>query len=699
MILGQVCKQSFRERERVVALQSEQLLAEKRQMEVTLESAFDEAVAAINQRVREGRDEDEVMIRELTRECDSLEMNAGEVRAQWQRDVDSLEMHVGRVGQELNTEVDLVRTMGMREEGVARDRDMWYARHEELSEIQEETRMRHTAQGFRDQLLSGRPGVGETQQHYIGTPPPSPYPCESCLSPTTPAVMPPLSSTYTHRTPVASLLPFTHPSSTTHASRPPGIPPLPQPVSSIMGMSPASPHIGIGVTNSNSTATFGSSMFRTACDSTGTGTLEGGLDGENQRFVGGITTDGERNSLRRDREKLPKLEVKKPHDPTDTVHTVQRWLREVSMVLGTWTHDASGPELWRQIVTKAERDHALWTTLTPGQRAIQGGFTQGAFALPQTLGPLENQLRASLLEKDVLPQRVKTMAHLQQAQTPADIVILVYREYLPSEQTTRAHGLKLVEQPLRGAKTFKDGLQQIRHYMRDLRVVLTDLRGSPEPTRIFHAAQELVSGLMKVDLSFGTQVAILTRSTKVDIMCTMDSVWLFLEGLEAELSAAALKEEQSNARGRERDASGMMAAGTGGKPSGKPSGSGAGTSGNPGATGFKDVCRYYMSDNGCRDGGTCPNKHVPHVDRCLRCGSLKHRAKDCTRPRKLQNDADRTNPAAPPPKAPQGKAKAKGKPKAKPGGTGGSAESESGLGGTTSALAWALGDGLEGECL
>eukprot|EP00971_Amphidinium_carterae_P025794 508955-Amphidinium_carterae.2 len=230
-------------------------------------------------------------------------------------------------------------------------------------------------------------------------------------------------------------------------------------------------------------------MFRTACDSAGTtGTLEGGLDGENHRFVGGMAADGERSGSRRDRESLPKLEVKKPHDPTDTVHTVQRWLRE------------------------AECDHALWTTLTAGQRAIQRG-----------------------LHKELLPQ--------------TNNIILVYHEYLLSEQTTRAHGLKIVEQPLHGARKLQRyatlRLQQIRHYMRDLR----------------------------------------------------DIIHLFLEGLEAELSAAALKEEQcqSNTKGRERDASSMMAADTGGKPSRKPSGSRAGR--NPGAAGFKDVCRYYMSDN------------------------------------------------------------------------------------------------------
>eukprot|EP00971_Amphidinium_carterae_P161133 3195145-Amphidinium_carterae.1 len=97
----------------------------------------------------------------------------------------------------------------------------------------------------------------------------------------------------------------------------------------------------------------------------------------------------------------------------------------------------------------------------------------------------------------VLPQRVTT-AHLQQTQIAADIIILVYREYLPSE--------------LRGAKTIKDRLQQMRHYMCDVRVVLTDLWGTSEPTLVFHLG------------------------------------W------------------RQN-RGRERDASGMMATHMGGKPS------------------------------------------------------------------------------------------------------------------------------------
>eukprot|EP00971_Amphidinium_carterae_P110249 2184222-Amphidinium_carterae.2 len=103
-------------------------------------------------------------------------------------------------------------------------------------------------------------------------------------------------------------------------------------------------------------------MFRTASDSASTvaGTLERGLDGDNQRFVGGMATDGVRSAL---------------------------------------------------------------------------------------------ELRASLLEK--------TIAHSQQAQIPADIIILGYRE-LPSEQTTSAHGLKMVEQP--GGKNFPRWAT-IRHYL------------------------------------------------------------------------------------------------------------------------------------------------------------------------------------------------------------------------------------------
>ena len=55
----------------------------------------------------------------------------------------------------------------------------------------------------------------------------------------------------------------------------------------------------------------------------------------------------------------------------------------------------------------------------------------------------------------------------------------------------------------------------------------------------------------------------------------------------------------------------------------------------------KIPCKYFLSQKGCRYGGSCKNVHSMNelskgdrFKKCLNCGSEEHRAKDCGRPNK-----------------------------------------------------------------
>ena len=52
-------------------------------------------------------------------------------------------------------------------------------------------------------------------------------------------------------------------------------------------------------------------------------------------------------------------------------------------------------------------------------------------------------------------------------------------------------------------------------------------------------------------------------------------------------------------------------------------------------------CKYFLSQKGCKYGGSCKNVHSMNelskgdrFKKCLNCGSKEHRAKDCDRPNK-----------------------------------------------------------------
>ena len=66
------------------------------------------------------------------------------------------------------------------------------------------------------------------------------------------------------------------------------------------------------------------------------------------------------------------------------------------------------------------------------------------------------------------------------------------------------------------------------------------------------------------------------------------------------------------------------------------------------APGAKKMCQWFGSENGCRNGKSCTFQHswsgLSRAERCLLCGSKKHRAKDCTTP-KEDSSPDRSPPS------------------------------------------------------
>ena len=103
------------------------------------------------------------------------------------------------------------------------------------------------------------------------------------------------------------------------------------------------------------------------------------------------------------------------------------------------------------------------------------------------------------------------------------------------------------------------------------------------------------------------EVSQVYRSTNVKVLCNDQTFMETLNRLEIELSSRAHEDDEE--KRKQKSASLAMAAFTQ-KGSGKD---------KP-----KPVCRDYMTDDGCKNGGQCSFQHPATVGRCLRCGSTRH---------------------------------------------------------------------------
>eukprot|EP00971_Amphidinium_carterae_P308741 6135047-Amphidinium_carterae.1 len=64
------------------------------------------------------------------------------------------------------------------------------------------------------------------------------------------------------------------------------------------------------------------------------------------------------------------------------------------------------------------------------------------------------------------------------------------------------------------------------------------------------------------------------------------------------------------------------------------------------------TCRYFLSDDGCKNGRHCEAKHTPAKGKgCRNCGSLKHRSNECEYGKQLVKDKDKDKKKSAKPKA------------------------------------------------
>ena len=113
-----------------------------------------------------------------------------------------------------------------------------------------------------------------------------------------------------------------------------------------------------------------------------------------------------------------------------------------------------------------------------------------------------------------------------------------------------------------------------------------------------------------------------------------------LDLLGIELSSHAHQDEEEKRRQESANVA-IAASAAAGKGSGKS---------KPATT--KPTCRDDLTENGCTRGGQCSFLHPSAVGRCLRCGSPKHAATECKRPRQKKTAYPPTGKGRAPPKAP-----------------------------------------------
>ena len=308
--------------------------------------------------------------------------------------------------------------------------------------------------------------------------------------------------------------------------------------------------------------------------------------------------------------------------------------------------------------------------------------TTASFGVPALSDMLESRIRADLMSERILPRKLRSEIALQSIDRVVDILRLLFRLYLPSENTAILQSLSVVETKLKHPSSSSDASETLRSWSHQLRVLTVDLKGKAEPLRLWEAIKDFAVGLAKTNFTFvGFSYTELLKMTNIETVCTSEAVELFCEGLEGLTHAYAVKEEgearrtgkknqrdaennTAEANGSDAKGKGKSGGGKGGKGNGKDTGKGKSLGKSdpkapalppPPAGGRKKLCEFFGTDTGCKYGKFCRDYHPSRRSgKCNNCGHVKHVWKDCKRP----GGGACTDPN-PPKQAPKAPAKAK----------------------------------------
>ena len=157
----------------------------------------------------------------------------------------------------------------------------------------------------------------------------------------------------------------------------------------------------------------------------------------------------------------------------------------------------------------------------------------------------------------------------------------------------------------------------------------------PDPMVLVGALNSMTTPVISKDTEVTWRTEMVKSTLQLHARPTAEAVTSYHRHLLAEFEALATSQVPKKGGNQPPNPTLKAMDGTAGGASG---GQGGGAKG--GGKG-KIPCKYFLSQKGCKYGGSCKNVHSMNelskgdrFKKCLNCGSEEHRAKDCDRPNK-----------------------------------------------------------------
>ena len=308
----------------------------------------------------------------------------------------------------------------------------------------------------------------------------------------------------------------------------------------------------------------------------------------------------------------------------------QDWLQLIAGLMGDFS-DSS--QLWWSSVVQVTRDaYERWVTASPIERLgvepdDRPEITEGKWGRVNA--------RACVMFMDALDPVVKADLIARKANHSASqILFRLYTTYQPGGTGERT----LVLSNLQNPQVIHDataGVAALRDWGRWYQRCIDFGMNLPDPMVLVGALDSMTKPVISKDTEVTWRTEMVKSTLQLHARPTAEAVTSYHRHLLAEFEALATFQVPKKGGNQPSNPTLKAMDGTAG---GASKGQGGGAKG--GGKG-KIPCKYFVSQKGCKYGGSCKNVHSMNelskgdrFKKCLNCGAEEHRAKDCDRPNK-----------------------------------------------------------------
>ena len=299
------------------------------------------------------------------------------------------------------------------------------------------------------------------------------------------------------------------------------------------------------------------------------------------------------------------------------------WLIMLDPVMGDLS---STSHLWWQKVMEEARDwYEEHQKLSPLDRVSHRPLPSSELAEGRWM---RLERRATSLLLSALPELQKEEMVTTKNLTPLSMITRLMTIYQPGGLSEKAIILKALEQP-QEASCLSSALTGLRRWLRWKRRATEVQVALPDASVLVKGLNKLVKKVLENNKELGFRINLAKTTLMVESIPRAETVHQLAEHLVAEIEAIAHLE--SKAQRNE-------------KPENKVAikkfeeqqrfGEKGGSKGHSNGERSTPLCRFFISEAGCKKGKACTFGHVlDDQRRCWNCGSTQHYAPKCDRPR------------------------------------------------------------------